>query len=133
MDISNTFIKFVPQLTDVIPYQGKSFMKKPQNKIEEKLLQIENLLLANQVQSYRFAIGESQCDICDKEIVGRHLFDALLPNTNNTWATMCSSCAFKKGTRLGEGKGQLYSKNSEGRWLLTAGFTAYDLESVHQN
>ena len=107
-------------------------MKNPLNALEEQLMTIEDLETADKLKSHRFSMGESDCDICNTQIAGRHLIDGLLRNTNNMWATMCPQCYSVKGSGFGEGKGQLYSKTDEGKWLMTSGFTAYHLSEIEE-
>jgi hypothetical protein len=57
--------------------------------------------------------GPKVCQICDRPIAevfvdGRTQWDC--------WAFMCRDCHETHGEGLGTGKGQLYGKQSDGRW-----------------
>ena len=62
-----------------------------------------------------------KCDVCGGGLSGRSFFvDGRV--ADGDWRDMCSQCFFLKGGRIGPGKGQLYQRQTDGRWLLVAGF-----------
>jgi mono/diheme cytochrome c family protein len=43
---------------------------------------------------------------------------------------MCAACHQAKGSGFGEGKGQLYTRLTNGQFLQTYGFTSYQLDEI---
>lgn len=58
------------------------------------------------------------CDVCGAQIVDT-FSDAKTPM--GPWANLCPGCASSMSVRYGLGFGQKYEKQSDGRWLKTAG------------
>jgi hypothetical protein len=105
--------------------------KSPNNAIEEHLMTVEELSLAMRINCYWDETSVAKdyfCDLCNSKIIGRHLIDSKLCDSN-TWALMCPTCHTLKGSGFGEGKGQLYTRTVDNKWLLTQGFTLYQLMS----
>ena len=64
----------------------------------------------------------TECDICGAGF-GDSLFFIDGRRMNSLmWANMCPRCFFEGGAGLGCGDGQLYMKQANGEWLMTAGF-----------
>lgn len=63
-----------------------------------------------------------KCDVCGAELSGRWFFVDGRVSESGEWRDMCSHCFFIKGARIGPGKGRLYQRQSDGRWLLVGGF-----------
>jgi hypothetical protein len=64
----------------------------------------------------------TKCDLCGCDLtVRKFLIDGRLRG-GLTWANMCSNCFFQRAQGLGWGNGQLYQRQTDGRWLLVAGF-----------
>lgn len=64
----------------------------------------------------------TQCDLCGCDLtVRKFLIDGRLRG-DLMWANMCSNCFFQRAEGLGWGNGQLYQRETDGRWLLVAGF-----------
>ena len=62
-----------------------------------------------------------KCDIgLDEHALNGRLFDARLPRYGQ-WGLLCLNCAKREGIRLGQGQGQEYALQSDGRWLKVAG------------
>lgn len=69
-------------------------------------------------QIYWVGDAPTHCDI-DQEPISSVFVDG---RTNmGPWANMCLRCARVHGVGTGLGKGQVYTKTSEGRWRKTAG------------
>lgn len=70
----------------------------------------------------QFAYGVDQCGLCDVELdrcgfmVDGRLKGSLM------WSNLCARCFAVYGEGLGDGAGQLYAKQRDGRWRLVAGF-----------
>jgi hypothetical protein len=63
----------------------------------------------------------AECDVCTIPLSDeRYISDASLRG-HGGWATMCADCTFYHGAGIGWGTGQLYRKESDGRWLMIAG------------
>lgn len=94
--------------------------------IEKHLITKEDLVLANKIKCYWISynnVNEFSCDICEFKITGLHFIDGLLVNSME-WGLMCPKCHLIEGSGFGEGKGQLYTRTEDDRWLLTYGFTS---------
>ena len=98
---------------------------KPQGELEKRLIKKENWKLANDINSY-WHEDSCKCDICKSTIGGRHMIDGKLANSFE-FALMCPRCHKERGSGFGEGKGQLYTKLINLKWLLTFGFTDHQL------
>jgi hypothetical protein len=46
----------------------------------------------------------------------------------SSWAIMCPDCFNQFGVNLGVGKGQMYEKDKEGKFILIAGGSDYEKE-----
>jgi len=99
--------------------------KEPQDAFEKRLMKKENWKLANKVECY-WHENECSCDLCKKKITGRHLIDGKVGDSFE-FALMCPSCHSTKGNGFGEGKGQLFTRTKDKKWLLTFGFTSDQL------
>ena len=95
--------------------------KQPVGAIEQRLMKKENWSMASSVDCY-WHEDECRCDLCGKKISGRHMIDGKRGETYE-FALMCPSCHRSEGGKFGDGIGQLYSRTSDKRWLLTFGFT----------
>lgn len=63
-----------------------------------------------------------KCDVCGVGLSGRSFFVDGRVGESGEWRDMCSQCFFLGGARIGPGKGQLYHRQNDGRWLLVGGF-----------
>jgi hypothetical protein len=64
-------------------------------------------------------IGE--CDICGHRFWDI-MYDAhIIVDGGKTWANVCQECFDDFGFGLGQGLGQRYAKQVDGRWLKTGG------------
>ncbi len=98
----------------------KMAAKEPQNAIEKKLMAQENFEVATKLGRY-WHEDKTTCDICKIKITGRHMIDGKLHGVAE-FALMCPKCHQAKGSGFGDGKGQLYTKIEQGKWLMTYGF-----------
>lgn len=63
----------------------------------------------------------TDCDVCTIPLGGeRYISDANLRGDGG-WATMCADCTVHHGVGIGWGSGQLYRRESDGRWLMVSG------------
>lgn len=99
---------------------SKMAAKEPQNAIEKKLMAQENFEVATKLGRY-WHEDKTTCDICKVKITGRHMIDGKLHGVAE-FALMCPKCHQAKGSGFGDGKGQLYTKIEQGKWLMTYGF-----------
>ncbi|HOI38106.1 MAG TPA: hypothetical protein PLF11_12065 [Bacillota bacterium] len=68
------------------------------------------------------------CDLCGRNLGDRTFFvDGRLRNSL-MWANMCSGCFLQRGEGLGWGRGQLFARLTDGRWLLVGGWRPDELE-----
>lgn len=58
------------------------------------------------------------CDICHKPIKNK-FYDA--KTVHGPWGIMCPSCFPFNGTGVGQGRGQCYEKQADGKFLKTVG------------
>lgn len=58
------------------------------------------------------------CDICTVSMANKFVDGKTI---YGSWATMCQSCHKRIGMGFGAGKGQLYEKQSDNRWLKIRG------------
>lgn len=63
-----------------------------------------------------------KCDVCGAELSNRWFFVDGQVKESGEWQDMCSQCFFSKSVTIGPGKGQLYQRQTDGRWLLVGGF-----------
>lgn len=61
-----------------------------------------------------FHNAPTKCQVCSKPLVDE-MFDARM--TTGVWACMDADCFDKYGVGLGQGFGQKYVKQADGRWL----------------
>ncbi|MEI8048514.1 MAG: hypothetical protein WCI92_14115 [Bacteroidota bacterium] len=95
--------------------------KAPTNKIEISLVTKENWEKAQEVRCFWWD-DNCKCDICKKQLSGRHMIDGKLRNSFE-FGLMCASCHNTVGDGFGEGKGQLYTHLIDGQWIMTFGFS----------
>jgi len=60
----------------------------------------------------------TQCQICNGEF-GNTFIDGA--TRFGPWAIMCLRCSVLHGTGLGQGRGQKYQKQPDGKWLKVGG------------
>lgn len=58
------------------------------------------------------------CDGCNKPFEKRFTDGR---TRSGQWGNMCPVCAMNHGMSLGEGRGQQYDKQPDGRWMKTGG------------
>ena len=63
-----------------------------------------------------------RCNLCGIDLTERFYFVDGQVGDSGEWRDMCSRCFFGKGAKIGWGKGQLYHRQPDGKWLLVAGF-----------
>jgi hypothetical protein len=70
---------------------------------------------------YWHSSGPITCDICNASIVDQFTDGK---TRRGPWAIMCNTCLPKHGSGLwqhhGDGLGQQYTKQADGKWLKTA-------------
>jgi len=89
--------------------------------------------MSNEVK-YWIGPAPDQCDVCKGSFKAPMradiMFDAvvslptsrtLAPTKRSIWANVCTDCFLQFGTGLGQGRGQKYEKQQDGRWLKVAG------------
>ena len=103
----------------------------PKNALEKRLAKKEKWEIATSVNCYWFE-DDCICNLCDCKIIGRHMIDGILSNSYE-FALMCPDCHRRKGNGFGVGKGQLYTKLKNGKWLQTLGFLDEQIKEVEDN
>ncbi|MFG1410937.1 endonuclease NucS domain-containing protein [Xanthobacter sp. VTT E-85241] len=63
------------------------------------------------------------CDICSIPLARETFFSDGRLQDNPAWANMCADCSVYHGAGIGWGTGQLYRKESDGRWLMVGGLS----------
>ena len=63
-----------------------------------------------------------KCGLCGAELSHRWFFVDGQVRESGEWQDMCSQCFFSNSVAIGPGKGQLYQRQTDGRWLLVGGF-----------
>jgi hypothetical protein len=58
------------------------------------------------------------CDVCSKPFETSFIDGA---TRGGPWANMCLRCHREIGAGIGQGQGQLYQRQTDGRWLKTEG------------
>ena len=104
----------------------------PKNAREKQLVKKENWKVAKFIDQY-WHESKSKCDFCKKSILGRHLIDGLVKGTPFEFACMCPTCHQARGSGFGEGKGQLYTRLTNGQFLQTFGFSSDELAEFKEN
>jgi hypothetical protein len=62
-----------------------------------------------------------RCDVCSVPLAGELFFLDGRLRANPVWANMCADCSVYQAEGIGWGKGQLYQKERDGRWLMVGG------------
>ena len=62
------------------------------------------------------------CQFCGCDLNTRSFFVDGRVQASIAFASMCADCAIVHGAGIGWGKGQLYRRQTDGEWLLVAGF-----------
>lgn len=101
---------------------------KPTNNREKLYKRKENWEAAEAVDNYWLS-GANTCEFCEQPF-GRHMIDGLVKGMGLRFALMCAPCHSFRGSGFGEGKGQLYTRLDDGRFIQTFGFTPVQLEMV---
>lgn len=70
----------------------------------------------------QFAYGVEQCGLCDVELDQCGLMVDGRLKGSLMWGNLCARCFAVYGEGLGDGAGQLYARQPDGRWRLVAGF-----------
>ena len=104
----------------------------PKNAREKQLVKKENWKIATEIEQY-WHESKTTCDFCKKVITGRHMIDGLVKGTPFEFACMCATCHQARGSGFGEGKGQLYTRLTNGSFLMTFGFTPDQLEEFNDS
>lgn len=78
---------------------------------------------AGHAPEFHFSPPE-KCDSCGVDLRERWFFVDGRIRESGEWRDMCSRCFFATGARIGWGKGQLYQRQADGRWLLVGGFAS---------
>ncbi len=68
------------------------------------------------------------CDICSIPLDGETFISDGCLQGDLVWANMCADCCIYHGSGIGWGVGQLYRKESDGRWLMVGGSSAQEDE-----
>jgi hypothetical protein len=92
---------------------------KPTTKIEVKLMLKEDWEKAKKQLSF-WPENFVTCEVCNKRMRGRHFIHGFIEK-NVEFINMCPQCHNDYGNGLGEGKGQLYTRLINGKWLLSFG------------
>ena len=84
--------------------------------------QLEKLIEPLTGAKGRYYLGSPEaCDICSIPLAHEAFFSDGRLQSDPTWANMCADCSVYYGAGIGWGTGQLYRKESDGRWLLVGG------------
>jgi hypothetical protein len=59
------------------------------------------------------------CDLCQRPLADTFIDGAVKPQ--GSWGNLDLACHRKFGVGLGTGKGQMYKRQADGRWLKTEG------------
>lgn len=66
------------------------------------------------------------CDLCKAPLLNSPWFVDGAINGKMEWANMCQNCYMVNGTAIAWGRGQLYRREKDDRWLLVAGAQPQD-------
>lgn len=88
---------------------------------DKELESIADIEEANLKQIYNYDSPE-QCDLCSRSLVNERFFIDGAIKGSAMWANMCPECFSNQGQGIAWGKGQLYMRQEDDRWLMTAGF-----------
>ncbi|PIQ05822.1 MAG: hypothetical protein CO158_02120 [Piscirickettsiaceae bacterium CG_4_9_14_3_um_filter_43_564] len=97
------------------------------NKYETKLFEISNPEEGKKRDLYDYNNTES-CDLCTKSLAECNFFIDGEVRGSLSWANMCPKCFSTRGSSIRWGKGQLYMKQPDGSWVMSAGFPPEDIE-----
>ena len=68
------------------------------------------------------------CDLCGRDLTVRKYYLNARHRGKLLWSNMCSQCFLGVGEGIGWGKGQLFSRQPDGKWLQVGGFRPSDDE-----
>lgn len=88
---------------------------------DQELESISDIKKANLKQIYNYDNPE-QCDLCSRSLENERFFVDGARRDSLQWANMCTECFSQQGQGIAWGKGQLYMRQEDDRWLMTAGF-----------
>ncbi len=74
--------------------------------------------MKTQAAKYWMGPAPTKCDVSGADITDRFIDGKIL---GGPWANMCPAVHQMAGCGLGTGRGQEYTKQSDGRWLKTGG------------
>jgi hypothetical protein len=66
----------------------------------------------------RYWLSPAKCDVCNNTTMPQ-MVDG--KTHQGPWALMCGPCYKVLGVGIGQGNGQLYDRQSDGKYLKTAG------------
>ena len=93
----------------------------PVDESELAICRYVKLEMAEQVLQFHFN-PPPHCGVCGVELNSRRFFVDGRVSASGEWRDMCSRCFLANGAKLGPGKGQLFQRQTDGRWLLVGGF-----------
>lgn len=90
--------------------------------IDIKLSKLADLSKAKERQVHSSPHPET-CGVCSKDLKeNKYYIDGALQQSG-IWSNMCPKCFFEHGQGIKWGEGQLYMQETDGSWLLVAGFS----------
>jgi hypothetical protein len=96
----------------------------------ERRLQVHENLAEGVRRNDTYAGASEECDICGKPFSSRRfMVDGNRRGRGIEWACMCSDCFWREGEGIGYGKGQLYTRMDNDKWLMTGGFPPQETDS----
>jgi len=89
--------------------------------------QLEKAIDPNTVQKAKYYSDPPEaCDICSIPLYKETFISDGRLKEHAAWANMCADCTVYYGNGIGWGIGQLYRRESDGRWLLVGGSPGLD-------
>ena len=115
-------LKVVCQEPEVKPGQPAAEQEvAPVDESEATLLKQADFKKARQNPQFYFS-SPQKCNLCGADLGTRSLFVDGQVGGSGEWRDMCSQCFFANSAKVAWGKGQLYQRQSDGKWLLVGGF-----------
>lgn len=96
----------------------------PLTQAEQELMAAADV--ARGLEEGEFCLPPESCDFCGEDLSNHRLFVDGRLRGQIAWGNMCAECFTRNGEGIGWGRGQLYQRQSDGEWLMVAGFRPPD-------
>lgn len=92
--------------------------------VDDDERELAKLVFVDEVAAHEteYGYGAKTCGLCDCDLSKRGFYVDGKLRGQAMWANFCIPCLRRGGEGIGWGMGQLYARQSDGKWRLVAGF-----------